>query len=129
MTMFPCPHCKKPTISLGKKYLAGKWFNIYCDQCSGRICAQPILLAAMSFLYVWDVMYFGVVAIAERNWLYIGLLIAFWLLLDTFNHYIPLQRMKSAHKKPSTNPVLDQAPEQYLNQNKEVEINKKLEDS
>lgn len=100
--MFPCPHCNKPTISLKQKYLAGKWFSIYCSHCSGRICAYPILLAVMSFMYVWDVAYFGVAAIWEQNWFYIGLLIFFWLLLDVFNHYIPLQAMKSLNKKPAT---------------------------
>ena len=142
MTKFPCPHCNKLTISLKQKYLAGKWFNIHCDACLGRSCAQPIILALMSFLYVWNVFYFSVVAYLERSWYFVGILIVLWLILDYFCHYIPLQRMKSPNKKPPVaaddepaDLVFAQPPAQppahtsSLNKEINAEQSKKLEDS
>lgn len=82
------------TIPLGKKYLAGKWANIYCDDCHGRSCQQPIILAALYFLYVWDIMLFGTVAIEKQSLFYVGVLIAIFLILDYFNYYVPLVAMK-----------------------------------
>ena len=100
---FNCPHCKKPTISLQQKYLAGKWLDIYCKECSGRICAQPILLAILYFFYTWDVMLFGYVAILKHSWMYVGILIAGWITLDLFNLTLPLSRMRpKAGQKPNS---------------------------
>lgn len=94
MEGYTCPHCNKPTISLGKKYLAGKWANIICDECGGRSCQAPIIMVAMYFLYVWDVMLFGTVAIEKQGLFYIGVMLVIWLILDWFTLYIPLLRMK-----------------------------------
>ena len=96
---FPCPHCKKSSISIGKKYLAGKWLDIYCNECGGRSCSQPIILAALSFLYVWDVMLFGYVAILKQSWFYLIVLIVGWIILDLFNFSIPLVAMKKKEIK------------------------------
>lgn len=92
---FECPHCNKPTISLKQKYLTGKWLETHCPDCGGRICAQPIILAVLSFFYVWDVMLFGYVAAAKQSLLYIGILVAGWIILDLFNLSCPLSRMRS----------------------------------
>lgn len=94
MTASTCPHCKNSTISLKKRYLATKWCNIYCDACSGRICTQPIVLAVLSFLYVWDVLLFGTLFIETHSWIYIGVLMVIWLILDYFSMYIPLVSMR-----------------------------------
>jgi len=99
MTNFPCPHCNNLTLSLKQKYLAAKWQDVHCDACRGRSCAQPVILALMSFIYVWDVLYFSVVAYAEHSWAFIGMMLAIWLILDFFCHYIPLSRLKSPNKR------------------------------
>lgn len=94
MVAYECPHCKKLTIPLGKKYLAGKWANIHCAQCGGRSCAQPVLMAVLYFLYVWDVMLFGTVAFEKQSLFFVGVMVSGWLTLDWFNLYIPLVAMK-----------------------------------
>ena len=94
MTGSTCPHCKKSTISLKKRYLATKWCSIYCDACSGRICTHPIVLAVLSFLYVWDVLLFGTLFFQTHDWVYIAALTVIWLILDYFSMYIPLAPMK-----------------------------------
>lgn len=97
---FTCPHCQQPTISLKQKYIAGKWLEIYCPACGGRICAQPIILAVLSFFYTWDVMLFGYVAVAKQSWLYLGVLLGGWLLLDLLNLGCPLSRMRPKDAVP-----------------------------
>jgi len=99
MTKFPCPHCNNLTLSLKQKYLVAKWQDVQCDACRGLSCAQPVVLALMSFIYVWDVLYFGVVAYAEHSWAFIGMMLSIWLILDFFCHYIPLSRLKSPNKR------------------------------
>lgn len=91
---FECPHCNQPTLSLKQKYLTGKWLEVTCPGCGGRVCAQPIILAALSFFYVWDVMLFGYVAAAKQSLLFIGVLVAGWIVLDLFNLSCPLSRMR-----------------------------------
>jgi hypothetical protein len=107
---FPCPHCKNPTISIGKKYLAGKWLDVYCDECGGRSCSQPIILAVFYFLYVWDVMLFGYVAILKQSWFYLMVLIVGWIILDLFNFSVPLVAMKKKEMKPEP-AISKKAPE------------------
>lgn len=97
---FICPHCQQPTISLKQKFLTGKWMEVFCSQCGGRICAQPVILAVLYFFYVWDVSLFGYVGIAKQEWLYLGILVAGWIILDAFNLSCPLSRMKP--KNPDT---------------------------
>lgn len=94
MTKFTCPHCKKPTITLGQKYLSGKWIDVYCTECRGRSCTHPILLAILSFFYVWDVMLFGYVAVLKHSWFYLGVLVTGWIILDLFNLSIPLAALR-----------------------------------
>jgi hypothetical protein len=102
MEGYTCPHCNKPTISLGKKYLAGKWANISCNECSGRSCQSPVIMVAMYFLYIWNVMLFGTVAFEKQSLLYVGVLLAIWLVLDWFTLYIPLLRMKKVEPKQTS---------------------------
>ncbi len=97
---FCCPHCKKPTLSLKQKYLTGKWREVYCPECGGRICAQPIVLAVLSFFYTWDVMLFGYVALAKHSWFYFGVLATGWLVLDLLNLTCPVSRMRPKNSNP-----------------------------
>jgi hypothetical protein len=89
-----CPHCNQATIKFGQKIKAGKWQDIYCDECGGRSCTQPIVLAIMYFLYVWDITFFTFMAVYEESFVYVGVMVVLALLLEFFIYYIPLSRMK-----------------------------------
>ncbi len=98
---FECPHCHEKTFTLKDKLLAGKWAAITCKACGGRSCAQPVVLAVLYFLYVWDVVLFGYVAYVKFQvgqptvaMIYVGVLVVGWLILEFFGLYIPLARMR-----------------------------------
>jgi hypothetical protein len=97
MASVPCPHCKQKTFTWWDKYRAGKWALLRCGQCGGRACAQPIVLAAIYFLYVWDVMLFGYLAYLDSLWYLLAMVVG-WLILDYFTWYIPLSALRM--KKP-----------------------------
>lgn len=65
-----------------------------CHECGGRVCAQPFVLAALYFLYVWDVVLFGYLAYLDSNW-YLAVMLAGWLILDYFAIYIPLTPLQA----------------------------------
>jgi len=65
-----------------------------CLQCGGRVCAQPIVLAVLSFIYVWDVMLFGYLAYLDSLW-YLAVMTAAWLILDYFTIYVPLTPLRT----------------------------------
>jgi len=94
MNKLPCPHCKKDTISWWAKYKAAKWALIYCPDCGGRICSNPYILPFYTLLYVWDLLFFGLVAYIERNAKYLLVLLVIWLILDWFSLYFPLSALK-----------------------------------
>lgn len=102
MASIACPHCGEKTFSWWDKYLTGKWAVIHCSQCGGRVCAQPIVLAAIYFLYVWDVVLFGYLAYLD-SWTYLLVMLVGWLILDYFSVYVPFTalRAKGAKKSPS----------------------------
>ena len=94
MASIPCPHCKAKTFTWWDKYRAGKWMLLKCPQCGGRACAQPIVLAVLSFIYVWDVMLFGYLAYLDSLW-YLAVMTAAWLILDYFSIYVPLSPLRT----------------------------------
>ena len=95
MASNPCPHCDKNTFTWWDKYRTGKWAITHCRDCEGRVCAQPVLMAALYFFYLWDVVLFGYLAYLDSLWyLLVGLVV--WLILDYFSLYIPLAAMRSA---------------------------------
>lgn len=98
MASVSCPHCKQKTFTWWDKYRAGKWILLHCSQCSGRACAQPAVLAAIYFLYVWDVVLFGYLAYLDSLW-YLLVMMVGWLILDYFTWYIPLSAL--GVKKPN----------------------------
>jgi len=102
MNKLPCPHCKKETISWWDKYKAAKWALIYCPDCGGRICSNPYILPFYTLLYVWDVLFFGLVAYIERNLWYVLILVVIWLILDWFSLYFPLSALKPKHSTATT---------------------------
>ena len=97
MNKLPCPHCKKNTITWWDKYKAAKWAIIYCPDCGGRICSNPYILPFYTLLYVWDVLFFGLVAYITRNAWYVLMLLVFWLILDWFSLFFPLSALKPKH--------------------------------
>ena len=94
-----CPNCKQATITWRQKYLAAKWKTIHCSACGRRLCAQPIIQAVFSMLYVWDVMLFGYLTVLGDNYWYLLAMLVGWLLLDSFSIYIPLSVLRAESRK------------------------------
>mgnify|MGYP000492181130 CR=1 FL=1 len=94
MDSIACPHCGEQTFSWWDKYLLGKWAVLYCSGCAGRVCAQPIVLAALYFLYVWDVVLFGYLAYLDSTW-YLAVMLVGWIILDYFSVYVPLTPLRA----------------------------------
>lgn len=99
MASINCPHCNAKTFTWRDKYLTGKWAILNCQQCGGRVSAQPIVLAALYFLYVWDVVLFGYLAYLDSLW-YLAVMAAGWLILDYFSIYVPLSALRTKHSSP-----------------------------
>ncbi|MBL1278503.1 MAG: hypothetical protein COB30_020710 [Ectothiorhodospiraceae bacterium] len=95
MASIACPHCGEKTFSWWDKYLTGKWGLLRCTACKGRVCAQPIVLAVLYFLYVWDVVLFGYLAYLDSLW-YLLVMLVGWLILDYFSVYVPLTALRTA---------------------------------
>jgi len=90
----PCPHCQEKTFSWWDKYKTGKWALLNCSHCGGRVCAQPIVLSIMYFLYVWDLMLFGYLAYLDSLW-YLLVMVVVWVILDYFSVYVPLVALRA----------------------------------
>ena len=73
-----------------------------CPECGGRVCAQPIVLAALYFLYVWDVVLFGYLAYLDSLW-YLAVMVGGWLILDYFAIYVPLSPLRAKPGPASSN--------------------------
>lgn len=71
---------------------------LHCPQCDGRVCAQPIVLAAIYFFYVWDVVLFGYLAYLDSLW-YLLVMLVGWLILDYFTVYVPFSPLRSRAAK------------------------------
>ena len=95
MNSIACPHCGEKTFSWWDKYRTGKWALLRCSSCKGRVCAQPIVLAVLYFLYVWDVVLFGYLAYLDSLW-YLLVMLVGWLILDYFSVYVPLAALRTA---------------------------------
>ena len=65
-----------------------------CSECGGRVCAQPIVLSALYFLYVWDVVLFGYLAYLDSLW-YLLVMFVGWLILDYFSVYVSLSPLRT----------------------------------
>lgn len=99
-----CPCCHKETITLKQKLLANKWVDIYCSECGARFCAQPIVLALMSFILTWNIIYFGYLIVKDKSPIWVILFFAGWVLIELFMYYIPLSRLRA---KPGTDTSSD----------------------
>jgi len=74
-----------------------------CPECGGRACAQPIVLGALYFLYIWDVMLFGYLAYLDSLW-YLAVMVVGWLILDYFALYVPLSPLRAKPDPSGQNP-------------------------
>jgi len=96
MKKFKCPNCGQLTITTKQKYLAGVWHVIHCDNCSARLCAQPIIMAIAYALYFWALAWFGFSAYFTHSLEPLIYLLPTWLFLDFLNiNLMPLAVMKS----------------------------------
>lgn len=97
---YPCPSCKKETISHKNKYLMGLWLLKTCPDCGARLCANPYLMFGIYFVYLWNFFWWPVIAYLTGNLLYLIPLVVIWLLLDYINvRYMPLLCMKKTGDK------------------------------
>lgn len=94
MSKIECPRCKEETITIKQKVIANKWVDIYCSNCGGRYCANPILLALMSFVLTWVIIYFGFLAITQESVVFGTLFVVGWIIVEVFMYYIPLTGLK-----------------------------------
>lgn len=99
MSNVECPRCGKETITLKQRFLAGKWFDIYCSECGVRMCAQPIVLALMYFTLTWDILFFGFMAVYESSWAYGITGLIGWAILEFFILYMPLSKLRPIKQK------------------------------
>jgi hypothetical protein len=95
MRRFICPRCKRDSISLKDKYLAGIWMTISCRECGARLCGHPWAMALGYIPYVWALAWFAMWALLDGSWLPILYLIPVWLLLDALNIlFMPLASLR-----------------------------------
>lgn len=114
MASIACPHCGEKTFGWWDKYLVGKWAVLHCSGCTGRVCAQPIVLSAIYFLYVWDVVLFGYLAYLDSLW-YLLVMLVGWLILDYFSVYVPLSALRTPGLKKGKPVSVDEAGEDAQN--------------
>lgn len=72
---------------------------LHCPQCGGRVCAHPLLMAAVYFFYMWDVVLFGYLTYLDSLW-YLAVMAGGWLILDYFSIYIPLAALRAKTPPP-----------------------------
>ena len=97
--MFKCPRCRNDSISVMNKYKAGLWLTITCPRCETRLCAYPWLLMGLHLVYLWNILWFIGLFLAEGNPVYLLYMVAGLVLLEIANvKFIPLAAMR---RKPS----------------------------
>lgn len=94
-----CPRCGEATITMFDRFKAGKWLDIYCSNCKGRMCANPIILAIMYFILCWDIFFFGFMAVYEKSWIYAAAMFIGWAILEFFILYVPLTKLRPVQQK------------------------------
>ena len=99
---FQCPACQQESISYTQKFLLGKWATTHCAACGARLCAHPVVLAILYFLYIWDVMLFGYLGFVEYQLnhptlsiIYAIALVLGWAFLEFLTAWVPMAKMKA----------------------------------
>ncbi|MDH4274813.1 MAG: hypothetical protein OEW08_07225 [Gammaproteobacteria bacterium] len=99
---FLCPHCQASTLGLQAKLGAALWGIVRCPDCQKRCCAQPLVLGALYFLLVWDILLFGYVSFVNykthdpiTSAVYLSVMVAGVAILGFFAAYVPLVAMRS----------------------------------
>ncbi|MEK6749571.1 MAG: hypothetical protein AABY83_10240 [Pseudomonadota bacterium] len=102
MSSFSCPHCQAQTLGLKAKLVASLWGVVRCPQCGKPSCAQPLVLGALYFLLVWDILLFGYVSFVNyqtqdtfSGMLYLIVMLTVIVILKFFAVYVPLVAMRS----------------------------------
>lgn len=98
MENIACPRCGELTITPKDRIKTGKWLNTNCSNCGSRLCANPVVLALLYFVLLWDIFFFGFMAYHEKSWIWASVMLAGWLIMEFFIYYTPLSILKS---KPS----------------------------
>lgn len=93
-----CPHCNQAHITGKQRLLGTLWMDMYCSSCGGRSALNHIGLAILYFIWVWDVAFFGFMAVVEESWNYFAAMIVGWVLLQFFALYLPLLRLRPKQK-------------------------------
>lgn len=119
MASIPCPHCGEKSFSWWDKYRTGKWALLHCTTCDGRVCAQPFVLAALYFFYVWDVVLFGYLAYLDSLW-YLLVMLVGWLILDFFSVYIPLTALRARGGKRAPDAAMQVEAEDFVTENQDI---------
>jgi hypothetical protein len=95
MTQFRCPKCRAEAIPLKDKYLAAIWMSIHCPACGTRLCAHPLLMTLLYFVYFWIAATCLFLAAAGKSWTPVLVMLVLWLLVDLVNiAWMPLRPMR-----------------------------------
>lgn len=92
---YPCPKCKNAGVPFKEKFLAGHWKTIHCEHCGARLANNPIVQALFYFMHVWNISFFLFMAMWEKDWLYVLIMMVIWIILEFFAYYIPLVSLKA----------------------------------
>ncbi|MDR2877235.1 MAG: hypothetical protein LBV36_04245 [Chromatiales bacterium] len=100
MKPFPCPKCHQDTIALKDKYLAAIWMVIRCGNCGTRLCAHPLLMTLLYFIYFWVIAACVFWAWYHRSATPLIWMLVLWTLLDIINiRYMPLKALRAQTPK------------------------------
>ncbi|MDH5299775.1 MAG: hypothetical protein OEW58_00235 [Gammaproteobacteria bacterium] len=95
-----CPHCQEALITSKQRLLGTLWMDMYCSGCGGRSSLNHIGLALIYMTWVWNVAFFGFMAVAEESLVYLAVMLVGWGILQFFAFYLPLLRLR--RKQPNT---------------------------
>ncbi|MBI3773155.1 MAG: hypothetical protein HY272_10720 [Gammaproteobacteria bacterium] len=99
MAKFKCPRCKALVFSWQDKYRMGFWGVKHCSGCNARVAAFPWTLVLLSFLYVWNVVWWAALIHFNHSYHYLIFMALCWVLLDLLNvYFMPLASFKQCDK-------------------------------
>ncbi len=100
MAKFKCPSCKEETISRGEKFRMGWWATTHCRQCDARVAAFPWVLAIISGLHVWNVIWWTGLILFKDSLHYLIYMFIGWVAIELLNLYFnPLATLRKRPPK------------------------------